>query len=53
MVCSVSKCKLSKRLNMITGSLKWDSFILSLTEKNQRKYSEFKKKNTNLTPFNL
>lgn len=32
MVCSVSKCKLSKRLNMVTGSLNWDPFILSLTE---------------------
>lgn len=33
MVCSVSKCKLSKRLNMVTGSFNWDLFLLSLTEK--------------------
>lgn len=44
MVCSVSKCKLSKRLNMITGSLKWDSFILSLTERINRNTVNSKRK---------
>lgn len=37
MVCSVSKCKLSKRLNMVTGSLNWDPSIHSLTEKINKK----------------
>lgn len=62
MVCSVSKCKLSKRLKVTLGSSEWDAFILSLTGKRSTENTVIEQNqtnkqnnnnNTNLTPHNL